>query len=256
MVERLSATTESWRPQRRESVFDPQIRRMALIAFGAIGVVVAGVAGYEVLPHHPRGIPVIEADPRPLRVKPDNPGGMQVIGADEMAGAGIPGKQDVMAPPPEVPQPQVLRAEIQAARKAEAPPPPVAAPSPALTPPLAVAAAPAMVAPPVVAPSLAAPSLAARTPARTPLAPAPTTGGTEVQLAAMESEQAAMAEWGRLQKRMPDVMAAKRPVIMRAERAGKTFYRLRTGGFTDIAQATTFCTQMKAKGAACAIASF
>ncbi len=265
MVERLTATTESWRPQRRASVFDPQLRRTALLACGGIAVVALGIAGYVALPHRTAGIPVIEADSRPLRVKPDNPGGLQIAGADELAGAGT-GQADVMAPAPEVPQPQALRAQIQAARQAAAPPPPpvapaIVAPAPPMAQPAAlpvplpapnpsVSAAPVQraVVPPTVSRSATAHFPAALTP--------PSSGGTEVQLAAMDSSQAAMSEWSRLSKRLPELMAPHHPSVVEAQRDGKTFYRLRTGGFADVAQATAFCTQVKSKGGGCAIAGF
>ncbi len=85
MAERLSVTTESWRPQRRDSVFDPQMRRMALLAGGARGRAGARRRRLCALSHSPHGVPVIEADSRPLRVKPDNPGrhaGRRRRGAD------------------------------------------------------------------------------------------------------------------------------------------------------------------------------
>ncbi|WP_158742568.1 SPOR domain-containing protein [Acidisphaera sp. L21] len=264
MSERLSPATESWRPQRREPMFDPQMRRMAVIAGGAAVVLALGIGGYAMLGRRTHGVPVIEADSRPLRVKPDNPGGMQVAGAEEqiMGGSGT-GQADAMAPAPEVPQPQVLRAQIQAAREAAPPAPPPEVPQPQLLRQLQTARQ----APPQAQPvSLASPPAAiSAAPEQHPIAPPAThapaahaaaTGGTEVQLAALETEQAAMNEWHRLEKRLPDVMSAHKPAVMKAERDGKTFYRLRTGGFTDIASATAFCTQLKAKGAGCAIASF
>jgi len=65
-----------------------------------------------------------------------------------------------------------------------------------------------------------------------------------------------LSEWQRLSKRMPDVLAGRRPVVTKTERDGKTYYRLRTGGFGDIAQATAFCEQVRAKGGGCALAGF
>ncbi len=252
MTERLAVATESWRPQRRASIFDPQIRRMALIAGGAAAVLGVGVAGYSLIAHRPHGVPVIEADSRPLRVKPDNPGGMQVAGAEEQIMGGSGGSQaDAMAPAPEAPQPQVLRAQIQAARQDTSAQPVVPPAQPVLPPPPPAPAATISAAPE----QRAAAAAAVRPPLPHP-AGAPTVGGTEVQLAAVDSEQAAMTEWHRLSTRMPDLMAARHPAVVKAERDGKTFYRLRTGGFTDIAQATAFCTQVKSKGGGCAIASF
>ncbi len=250
MADRLTMTTESWRPQRRDGLIDPAIRRMALLAGAGVVVLGLGVGGYTMLGRRSHGVPVIEADSRPLRVKPDNPGGMQVVGAEEqiMGGAGTGSQADAMAPAPEVPEPQMLRAQIQAARQpAPAPTPP--APPVAVAPPaVAVAAAPP------VAPAIPAPVVA--TPPARVVSAAPTSGGMEVQLAALESEQAATTEWQRLSKRMPGLFGSHRPTVLKAERDGKTFYRLRTGGFSDTAQATAFCTEVKAKGGGCAIASF
>jgi hypothetical protein len=112
--------------------------------------------------------------------------------------------------------------------------------------------------PSALAQRVVVPPVTTRSPAvHPPVAAAPpAAGGTEVQLAAMESEHAAMAEWSRLSKRMPELFASHHPAVVEAQRDGKTFYRLRTGGFADIAQATAFCTQVKSKGGVCAIASF
>ncbi len=252
MSERLNMPVESWRPQRRESLFDPQILRMAVLAGGAVAVLGLGYAGYAMLNHGPRVVPVIEADSRPIRVRPDNPGGMQVAGAEEqILGGEDGGKADMMAPSPEVPQLQNLRAQIQAARQ----------PAP-LVPTLPPAQPVSLSAPPAPAPAVisAAPEQRPVTPAK-PLAPirppAPlAAGGPEVQLAAMDSEAAAMAEWQRLAKKMPELLGTRHPAVLRIDREGKTFFRLRTNGFSDVAQATTFCIQVKAKGAGCSIASF
>ena len=216
-----------------------------------------GVGAYSTIGNRPHVVPVIEADSRPLRVRPDNPGGMQVAGAEEqiMGGSGS-GQADAMAPASESPQPQILRAQIQAAQQA-APvqPPPVQPVSLAAPPP---APAPTISAAPDRRPAAASP-MAAKVPASHAVAsPATITdaGKTEVQLAALDSEQAAMNEWRRLARRMPELMASRHPAVTKAERDGKTFYRLRTGGFGDIAQATAFCTQVKSSGGGCTIASF
>ena len=252
MGDRLSVPSESWRPARRQSAFDPQMQRLAVLAGGMVVVLALAYGGYAMLSRGPHTVPVIEADSRPVRVKPDNPGGMQIAGAEEqiMGDAGS-GQADAMAPAPEVPEPQALRAQIQAAHPPAPPPPPPAQPVSLVAPP-----APP---PPVIS---AMPEQRAAAPAtikpRVPAAagPAAQAGGTEVQLAALQSEAAAMAEWQRLAKRMPDLLAARHPAVQRAERDGKALFRLRTGGFTDIADATAFCAQVKSKGGGCAIASF
>lgn len=267
MGERLGVQSESWRPQRRQTSFDPQITRMAVLAGGVVGVLLLGYGAYSLIGHGPRTVPVIEADSRPVRVKPDNPGGMQIAGAEEqiMGGSGT-GQADAMAPPPEVPEPQVLQAQIQAAHQA-APPPVQPAQPPALQPAQAVpshAQPVSLSVPPAVAPPTIS-AMPEQRPQAAPVKPqatahtaavAPSTGGAQVQLAAMETEAAAMAEWQRLAKRMPDLMGSRHPAVERAERDGKAIFRLRTGGFTDVAQATAFCTQVRSKGAGCTIASF
>jgi len=82
--------------------------------------------------------------------------------------------------------------------------------------------------------------------------PAPTAGGRRVQLAAVDSEAAAAAEWDRLSHRMPELLSGRHPEVTRFERDGHVFYRLRTSGFADAATANNFCNEVKAKGAHCA----
>ncbi len=203
MSERWAPSTESWRPQRRSTVFDPQMQRMAAIAGAVVAVAALGLRGLRAdRPRQPRTVPVIEADSRPVRVRPDNPGGMQVAGADEqiMGGSGT-GQADAMAPAPEAPQLGALRAQIEAARQ---PPPAAAAAARA-----AGAAPRAAVPPPACLPR---PAPGSRGPGRcrraAPRRRAPVlAGGTQVQLAAVGTEQAAMAEWQRLAKRMPELLA-------------------------------------------------
>jgi hypothetical protein len=247
--DRLTAPAESWRPQRQRGAVDPQIKRMGLIAGGVAAMLALGFGAYSLIGMRPHGVPLIEADSRPIRVRPPNPGGMQVAGAEEqIMGAASNGQADAMAPLPETPEPQTLQAQIRASHQPD-PPVPVqpalsassaAAPAAPVSPPPEVHAAPvpAMAAPPRVH------------------APPPAVGKTEVQLAAMVTEQAAMAEWDRLAKRMPALLSAHHPVIMKASRDGRTFFRLRTGGFADSAQATAFCTAVRTRGAECSVASF
>ena len=91
-------------------------------------------------------------------------------------------------------------------------------------------------------------------PAR-PAAPA-ATGGTLVQLAALDTETLAHAEWQRLRGQMADLLGTRQPVFQRIERDGHTLWRLRVGGFPSIADATRFCERVRAKGAACELATF
>jgi tetratricopeptide (TPR) repeat protein len=82
--------------------------------------------------------------------------------------------------------------------------------------------------------------------------PATVRAGTmQAQLAAVPSEDAAQAEWQRLQEKLPDVLGARQPVITRIERDGRVFWRLRAGGFADANEATEFCERVRAGGNAC-----
>lgn len=195
-------------------------------AAGLGGLLLAGLGGWALSGRHAAVVPVIEADSRPVRVKPENAGGLQVAGADGQPAGGLGSRNQGLAPPAEVPAAQALRAQM---------PPQPTMPQPA-------PAAPAVVPPIAAVPAPAAP--AARQ------APVP---ATLVQLAAVDSEDAAQSEWQRLARRMPDLLGDHRPVLQRSDRDGRAIWRVRTGGFTDIAEATAFCARVRAKGAACSI---
>lgn len=77
-----------------------------------------------------------------------------------------------------------------------------------------------------------------------------------VQLAAVSSEHAAQGEWHRLQKRLPDLLEGRRLALQHADRDGKTVWRIRIGGFSDVAEATAFCGKVRAKRENCALATF
>ena len=77
-----------------------------------------------------------------------------------------------------------------------------------------------------------------------------------VQLAAVRTEDAAKSEWQRLNKRMPDLFGQHRPAFTKVERDGQALWRVRTGGFNDVAHASQFCAQVRAKGASCTVADF
>ena len=259
----VSTGGPSYRVSRARPGMEPNTKRLALIAGGIGGTLLLLVGAYSMSGHrHPAGVPVVEADSRPLRVKPVNPGGLEVYGSDDSILSGAAFGKEAMAPLPEVPAPQVLKAEEArdaAARLAETQPilALADAAAPQATVPQAAATQatePASLVVPTARPTPALPAPVART---APPVLAPTFGGaTQVQLAALLTEEAAMSEWQRLAHKMPDLLASRRPAVSRTEREGKTFFRLRTGGFTDVAQATTFCQHVREKGVGCSIASF
>ena len=253
--------------------------RLFLVAGGLAGLLaVGGLVGWAVTRYADRTIPVIEADSRPVKVRPDDRGGLRVPNQDEIIferrNIGAPyAPSGHLGPAAETPNLDALRAATtpppaaapavpqQAAADlvpasapqrmdaASVPPPsslaPVAQP-PAAPAPVTQTAAPAPVAAPVSAPAKAA--------LAQPAAPARSMGGVLVQLGALDSEDGARTEWERLGRRAPELMQGRAPHIIRFERDGKpTMWRLRTGGFENREAASNFCESMKSRGGACAV---
>jgi hypothetical protein len=77
-----------------------------------------------------------------------------------------------------------------------------------------------------------------------------------VQLAALASEDAAHTEWAQLAKKLPELLNGRQPNFSRIDRDGHVFWRVRTGGFIDLAQARLFCEKIRAKSTGCTVADF
>lgn len=267
-------TVPSYRVQRQSSGGLPW--RMLAMAGGLTAVLGVGAAAvWGVSRAVSNGVPVIEADSRPLRIRPDDPGGLRVANQGERifetqnqpqrarsAQPGVPAQAQV-APAPEQPDLDALRQAAQASRMAQRSQAPAVAPVvPAAPAPVAEApGAPASQAPVEAAPAAPPPAPVARAPeaaphpeARSEPARAATGGSALVQLGALGSEEAAHTEWNRLKSRLGGLLADRRPMVVRFERPGMpTMWRLRTGGFSDAAAARSFCEAARAKGApACA----
>jgi len=101
-----------------------------------------------------------------------------------------------------------------------------------------------------------------------PTAPAPATGTTApaaraeagpsshqgerfCQLAALDSEERARSEWQHLQTQIPALLSGRTPTIMSADVHGRTFWRLRTGGFQTATEQSVFCSQVRGLGLDC-----
>jgi hypothetical protein len=236
---------------------DPNTKRLVIAASVIATALVAIVGVYAATGHRSTaGVPVIEADSRPLRVKPTDPGGLTVDDKDiSLLSNSDRDGQTAMAPSPEVPAPQDLKT---AEAKPASPAPPQAAPAvatPAPTPVQPVSLSPAAPTAQPAAPPAARPAAAAAAAKPRAGTPAPV-GHAQVQLAAFGTQEAAEAEWQRLSRKMPDVLGGHQPAVSKTERDGRTFFRLRTGGFADVEHARDFCEKVKAKGAGCAIATF
>lgn len=82
-------------------------------------------------------------------------------------------------------------------------------------------------------------------------APAVTSGPYGVQLAALNSQDAALKEWDRIRSASPALLAGRSPVIEKVTHTNAIFYRLRTKGFDSIASARSFCDSLREHGHAC-----
>jgi hypothetical protein len=224
---------------------DPDTRRLTLFA-GSLGAVLAVLIGASALTgRHANEVPVVTADPRPIREKPLNPGGMKIDAAenDVFSGGSDTGNAR-LAPAAETPDTKGLHNP--------APPAPVAAAAPPATLPSPSAPSPAAC--PAAAPPGGKPAPAK--PATAEAHPAPSAHQPTVQLAALASEDAARAEWAQMVKKMPELLNGRQPNFSRFERDGRTYWRVRTGGFADLAQARGFCEKIRAKSGGCSIADF
>lgn len=235
--------------------------RLIAIGGGLAAAMLVGAAlvwGMSRMGGGPRSVPLIEADPRPFKVRPDDPGGLRVPNQDELIfernrGPATNGGAR-LAPEPEGPRLDALRAQVaQPAPRPVAP----ATPNGAATPGAPNAEAPAGPAPRTAAPQTAPaqPAAPAQTAAAPAARPAPAPGGTiRVQLGALTSEEAARGEWDRLARRHADLLGAFRPQVVRFEREGQApLFRLRTGGFADVAAASGFCEQARARSMPCTV---
>ncbi len=225
----------------------------------------------------PAEAPLVKADDAPVKVRPENPGGMQVPNRDmlvyrRLEGASepppverlLPGAEQPVVPPRPVaapgrePEPEAGDAEADSAAAGEQPemeafPNPVdevedeaAKPEPAPT--AAIPPKPAKTVKPEPAP-------VAEKPAASPSpAPVPAGGAYQVQLAALSSRDHAQASWSRLSKKHADVLGGLKADILRADLGEKgVIYRLRAGPAGDEAAARSLCASLAARKVDCIV---
>ncbi len=305
-------------PPRRRNLVNIAVVGAAVVVFG--GVIFWAYnqgmrAGTESV------APILRADPNPTKIRPEQPGGMEVPHQDKLvydrlnpANSGAPGEVERLLPPPETPmerpraaaeppadeimpmaeegegQVSALSAEEQGYQPAPAqqqtqpvptyaPPlpqqqqprtaPPVQQPvqqqaqvpthqpTQTLIPPSASTAQPRpapAAAPPRPAPQTnVAPPPAAVQPKPAVAAPAASGGpAVRVQVAAVDSEAKAGAEWQRLQRKFAGELGGLSMRTVRVELPKGIFYRIQ-GGPIDEARAKQICATMAAQGAGCSI---
>lgn len=221
---------------------------------------------YDLGTHHgaspaaaPGAVPLIRADSQPMKVKPEQPGGMPVPGRDRLIYSEQAGGPPVekLLPPPEQPAP----------RPAPLPPPPapvasVAAPAAPLTAPAAAIPAPPprKPAPPARASAAAAehglPAVKASRPEPTAAAVPRSveSGPVRLQLASVRSVDAARIEWQRLKRDYPDLLGPLSADAVRADLGDRgVFYRIEVGSFARPGAAERLCRQLRQRHLECSI---
>jgi hypothetical protein len=188
-------------------------------------------------------VPLIRADERPTRVKPEKPGGMEVPDRDKLIYTQKRGTVEHLLPAPEKP---MARPTAQSA----------AAPADKPQPPMAPAAAGTSAAP-AGAIAQAQPQQPSGKPSAKPGPPAtvaaakPGSGNVRIQLASVGTEEAARQEWDRLRRANPDLFASVSASPVRADLGDRgVFYRVVTA---PVADADRICTELKRRNVGCLI---
>ena len=202
-------------------------------------------------------VPLIRADQRPIKVKPDQPGGMDVPDRDKLVFNEKEGGPPVekLLPPPEKPAPLP--------KQAMAPPPIPAPPTLSATPAPVIETVPAAK-PTAQPPAPTKATVAKAVPPKTEAAVKPaaaimpasasSAGGVRVQLGSLRSPEAARDEWQRLKRVNSDLLGRLTAVAVRAEVPDKgTYYRVEAGPLADADAASRLCGELKKRNLGCTI---
>ena len=191
-------------------------------------------------------VPLIRADERPTKIKPDQPGGMPVPDQNVSVYNDKPGAASVekLLPPPEQPMPRPAPKEA-AGPQPSAAAPPAAAPKPTVSQQQAAA---------TPAPKAPAKPAARETPAAAPAKSIPA-GPVRIQLASLRTPEAAKDEWARLKREHPDTLGKLTAVAVKADLGDKgVWYRVQTQVFDDAAAADRLCADLKKQKIGCSLA--
>lgn len=218
--------------------------------------------------------PVIEADGSPVKVAPDDPGGMEIPNTDKLIydrmngeDPAEPGVEQLL---PRAEEPMTVEERTPVPKPETADPLPVQPPALDIVPdPEALAAgegrsdtegadvvpvpvAPvtrgdATVPPPTVLPPVAVPE--------TPSAVQRSANGRFViQIAAFRDQVQAAAGFARLRTAHPDLVSGLTPDVERADLGDRgVYYRLRIGAFETKDAAASLCTRLKGRGQDCIV---
>jgi SPOR domain len=136
-------------------------------------------------------------------------------------------------------------------------PAPVSHAAPAVPSPEKVAAiVPVTVPAPSPAPDVKPESAPAPVQTSLPATDTAAANNAAVQIAALNSEDAAHKEWSKVSSASPALFAGKSPDISKVQVGGQTYYRLRVNGFASNEDATHFCSEITAAHGTCMPANF
>jgi len=254
-------------PDRRAELYgdtrdeEPQPRPRRVLATG-LALLVMGLFGgglwfaYVQGTRHAGGgdaasgtIPLIRADERPTKVKPEKPGGMEIPDRDKLIYNPTRPVVEHLLPPPEKPLPR--------------PTPPPPSPSPQREqPPATTSSTPASPSAPLSAAIPQAQQSAAAPPGKPapPQAAPPKTaatgaGGARLQLGSVRSEDAARQDWERIKRKNADLLGTLSATPIRADLGEKgIYYRILTGPVADQAAAERICGELKQRSVGCIVA--
>lgn len=213
-----------------------------VLALGVMAMSAGGLwVGYRLSLNQPAlaDVPLIHADNQPIKVKPDDPGGMEIPNRDRFVfnpKAGEPAER--LLPPPETPLP----------RTAGNAPPPAPAPGSAQTAPAPAVQIPGQ------APNqaLAAPQRPGAPP-QTAILPKPAEGkGFRLQIGAVKTPESARQDSDRIKRQNSDLLGALTFGAERVDLGDRgVFYRIQSGPIADGAEAERICTQLRRRNVGC-----
>jgi len=244
---------------------------LLVVAVLIVLVVALAWSSYNLGVRDRNGPPVITADAGPFRTAPDDPGGMEVAGADldvfelrdpETEAQAVPvgeGRELNARPAPEEPAPLALEGAAQTPPAVEATiedlieAPSAAADTPVNDPQPAdpPAPEPATSAAPEPAPVRPDP-VAEPAPSTPPLVEA--SDGWRVQISAHRSQEEADGAWIDFVAAYPDLARGRAPEIVRADLGERgVYYRLRVTTAPSREAATRYCDILRGRGQDCLV---
>ena len=205
-------------------------------------------------------VPLIKAENKPIKVRPEKPGGMEVPNQDKLVYSRMnPGERpppvEKLLPLPETPVAKPAASpEDGSTGKAKK----VAEAAPTAEGP-AAAKGKAKLQPALPAPKIAGPEKATKEEAMAKAGAelaviAPALGGYAIQLVALRSRDRAQEHWRKLRKAHGDILGNLTHTVVTADLGDRgTFYRLRAGRLPDRAAAERLCAKLAARKVGCLV---